>query len=120
MTGFYKEMQGIASDVLRDFNQGVIEYITLSSGNGPIDNPGEPTEIKTTLRGATARTVKSKYVDNTIILGTDIQITFSVQTNVNPEIDDFVKIDGIRYKIIKTMTIPSAGTPVAHMIMVRR
>ena len=120
MSDIYQEMQKVTQDVMSEFNQGVIQYVSLTSGDGPADNPGLPVETVTTLKGATARNVSSKYVDGTIIFMTDVQVNMAVQTDVTPQIDDFVNIDGVRHKIIKPMTVPEAGTPVAHILIVRR
>lgn len=120
MSNIYEDLQNVTKDVMKEFNQGVIEYVGLTPGIGPADNPGEPVKTTITLKGATARNVSSKYVDGTIIFTTDIQVNSAVQDGLNPQIDDFVDIDSIRYKIIKPMTVPAAGTPVAHILIVRR
>lgn len=120
MSDIYQEMQKVTQDVMSEFSQGVVEYVSLTSGDGPVDNPGPPVETVTTLKGATARNVSSKYVDGTIIFTTDIQVNMSVQTGIAPQIDDFINIDGVRHKIIKPMTVPASGTPVAHILIVRR
>jgi len=120
MVGFYDEIKDVVVDVMTEFNQGVIKYVALTAAGGPVDNPGEPTEVETTLVGATARTVSFKYVDGTVIFTTDIQVNHAVQSGVTPAIGDFVLIDGVRYKIIEPMNIPAAGTTVAHILIVRR
>lgn len=118
MTDFYREMQGVASDVLRDFNQGVIQYVALTPGDGPRDNPGEPQETPTTV-DATARGVSFKYVDGTNILSSDLQITMPGD-GIAPEMTGFIRVDGVRYKIVAIHRKPAAGTPVAWVVIFRK
>ena len=75
---FYDDMQNVASDVLKQFQQGVIKYVDITSGTGPADDPGEPTENEFILDGA-ARGVKFKYVQNGFAVASDLQITSSLK-----------------------------------------
>lgn len=124
---FYDDMQNVASDVLKDFKQGTIKYIEVVPGSGDADDPGAATENVFTLDGA-ARGVASKYVDNSLILATDLQVTASVKAvnssnvvvDLTPENNGFIEIDAIRHKIVKIMKKPEAGTTVAIVFVVRK
>jgi hypothetical protein len=116
---FYQEMQNIASGLLGEFKQGVIEYIETVPGDGPADNPGEPTFVATPI-DAVMRGVNIAFVDNTTIKVTDLQTVFSVRSIANPTIDGFIMADGIKYKIIQLQAIPPAGIPVAWRAIVRK
>lgn len=118
MGNFYQEMQGVASDLLREFNQGVIEYVALTPGNGPPDNPGPPTETPTTIN-AVARGVSFKYVDGTNILRSDLQITMPGD-GVVPDPKGFIRVDGKQFKIVEIRRKPAAGTPVAFVVIFRK
>lgn len=116
----YDEMQNVARELLSDpeFRQGVISLIRLTPGNGPVDDPGNPTETAYALDG-TARGVKFKYVSMGLAVASDLQITHSVIA-VEPAMSDFVQVDGVRYKVVQVIRKPSAGTPVAFTLIIRR
>lgn len=124
---FYDDMASVTEDVMKEFKQGVIEYISITPGNGPIDDPGPPTETTLTLDGA-ANGVKFKYVQNGFAVASDLQIVSSTKAvdtsgtsvSFNPDAKGFVRIDGIRYKIVKILPKPAAGTPVAYLMIVRK
>ena len=121
----YDDMQSVASDLFAEFGQGIIQYVRITPGNGPADNPGPSVETPFTL-DATARGVKFKYVQNGLALATDEQITaaahpaliadFAAETVMR----GFVTIDGNRRKIIQSIAKPSAGTPAAFVLIVRK
>jgi hypothetical protein len=141
MDDFYKEMQGIATGLLREFNQGKIEYVAMIPGSGPVDDPGPATPVTFGLQGV-ARGVQQRYVDNTHIVATDMQVTVSTEMQATditfdngalwdnlamwsdpvspPKITGFIRVDGVKHKIIRVVRIPAAGTPVAYVIVFRR
>ena len=116
---FYSEMQDIATDLLTEFDQGTIEYVKMTPGGGPADNPGEPTEVKTGVEGV-VKGVSFKYIDGTNILSTDLQLTFAVKVGLVIDYKDYVDIDGTRLKIIKGFNIPPSGITVAQRLILRR
>jgi len=118
---FYEEMQDIASSLLTEFKQGVIEYAKLTPGTGPADNPGPATETKYELVGAVARGVSFKYVQNGLALAGDSQVTMNVDDRFGkPTMPGFIDKDGIRYTIVQVVAIPDAGTAVAYVVIIRR
>lgn len=119
MSDFYKSMQGLATDLLTEFNQGSIEYVKLTKGDGPPDDPGPPSEKKYPVKGA-VRGVKFKYVDGTHIIASDLQTTIAVDPRFQPDMTGFLMVDGKRFKIVSVQPIPPAGTVVANRIIFRK
>lgn len=116
---FYEDMQKIASDLLTEFKQGVIEYGRITPGAGPADNPGPSTITWQTLKGAVARGVSQKYIASSLAVATDQQITMSADQLV-PNIRDKAKIDGVELKIVHVLPRPAAGTVAAYTLIVRK
>ena len=116
----YDDVQKVVQDVLPQFSQGVIRYGALTSGSGPVDNPGQSSINFTLLNGAVARGVQFRYVQNGLAVASDMQVTMSVQTDVTPKQKDFIEIDGKRYKIEQVIAKPAAGTVVAYTLIIRR
>lgn len=118
MSDFYREMQAVATDLLGEFKQGVIEYVSLTPGNGPADDPG-PSQETVTPVDAVARGVKFKYVDGSNVLATDQQLTMP-GNGVEPQPTGFVRIDGVRHKIVQIVRKPAAGIAVAFTVIFRK
>lgn len=116
---FYDEMQKIASGVISEFGQGVIEFVRATPGSGPAYDPGEPALQTFTVTG-TAKGVSYKYVDNTQILQSDLQVTIPGDVGFVPAMTDQISVDGRRYnEIIAVKKIPAAGTPVVFVVIFR-
>lgn len=121
----YDDMQAVASGLLAEFKQGSIAYIRVTPGNGPADNPGPSVENSFAL-DATARGVKFKYVQSGLALATDEQVTAAVHPALADDfaaetvMRGFVTIDGQRRKIVQAIAKPSAGTPAAFVLIVRK
>lgn len=118
MSEFYLQMQNVAKDILTDFNQGVIQYVIETPGNGPADNPGAPIPSTTPLTSAVARGVQFNFVAGDV-LASDLQITFPGGI-VEPQPEGYFTVDGMRHKIVEIKRIPAAGTPVAYTVIVRK
>lgn len=116
----YDDLQGVVQGVMQEFNQGVIEYGAVTTGAGSVDEPGQSAVTYTTLTGATARGVKTSYVQSGLAVASDLQVTLAVQTGVTPKQKDFVKVDGVKYKVQAVVPKPVAGTPVAYVVIIRR
>ena len=118
MTFDYGRMQSTASKLLTNFNQGDIKLIKVTDGTGPAYDPGDPVETPYDLNG-TVRGVAAKYVDNTLIRATDLQVTAAVHATEVPTLKDKLSIDGTKYDIIKIIKVPAAGTTITNIIFVR-
>lgn len=117
---FYDDMQGIATELLTEFKQGVISYVKVTPGSGPAHNPGPSVPVPTLLQGAVSRGIAWKYVNSGLGVASDLQVTHSVQAGVVPEINGFYDIDGLRYKVVNIVKKPAAGTTVAYVAIVRK
>lgn len=119
MVDFYKDMQSLAASVIGDFKQGTVKYTRLVPGNGTPDNPGEPTEITSTIP-CTVQGVQYRYINGTTIIGSDGQIKMPANLGFVPTIESFVEIDGRRHRIVQVTAIPPAGTPVVYDVIFKR
>jgi len=119
---FYQEMQNLANELLSDpnFKQGVIEYVRIVPGSGPIDNPGPSTIVKTELPGGVVKGVSFKYVKDGLALSTDLTVTVPVHSDITVNMRDFIDIDGTRFKIVQDISSPAAGTRVVWKFIVRK
>lgn len=118
MATFYQDMQAVASDLLRKFDQGDVYYIAAVKGAGPADAPGEP--VETTYKvDAAARGVSFKYIDGSNIVASDLQATMAVHSDFTPAIGGFVIVGARRYKVVRVVAKPAAGTPVAYTVIFR-
>jgi hypothetical protein len=124
---FYLDMQNVASDVLRDFDQSLgsgnpddgLWFIKTIPGNGSADDPGPSTDADPFKLDGAAQGVSFKYVDNALILASDFQATVAVHPELIGDEDDvkgFVRMDGARYKVRRVDNIPPSGVTIAHRI----
>lgn len=106
----YDELQGVANGLLKEFNQGGIKliHLTFPSTSTP-DEPGEPEETVYDLDGV-ATGVEFKYMKDSFTATAEKEVTVAVRDDVVPTENDFIEIDGYRYKIIKDVSVPQAGT----------
>lgn len=116
----YDEMQGIAQEILTEFKQGVISYIKITPGNGPRDNPGASSVTSYVMKGGAAGGVAFKYVQSGLAIASDLQIIAPVDARYTPDKKDMIDVDGTRYKIMELQVKPAAGTPVAHLFIIRK
>ena len=117
MSDFYREMQGVASDLLAEFSQGTVVYTITGAPTGPAWNPTPGAPVSYTL-GATVQGVAKEYVDGTLILATDLQVTCAV-FGAEPSLAGTITIDGKVCQIVRVDKVPGAGTVIAWRIFVR-
>ena len=118
MAEFYQEMQDVATGLLAEFKQGVVELVKVTKGAGPGYNPGTPTEVKHIIN-STASGVDKKYINGTSIIQTDLQVIAPV-SDIIPEMQDKIDLDGKRCEIVAIMPIPPIGVTVVNIIIVRK
>lgn len=119
MADFYKDMQNLASGVIREFQQGTITYTRMIPGDGPPDDPGEPREVTSTIP-ATVKGVQYRYIDGTNIVASDLQLTMPADLGFVPTIESFINVDGRRHRVVQVTAVPPAGTPVAYTVIFKR
>lgn len=117
MTEFYDDLQGVASGILTEFNQGELFYIAPSTSGGDPWNPVLTTGTRTEVKG-TGQGVQQKYVDGTHVVATDQQ--FMIQAGVvTPVAGGKLEVDAAVLQIVKVMKIPAAGTAVVWRVFAR-
>lgn len=115
----YDDLKPVVSEVMGEFEQGVIQLIKITPAGGPIDNPGDPTETTHTL-DATCKGVSYKFVRDGLAVSTDLQIVAAPVENVVITDRDFISVDGVRYKIIHDMSTPAAGDRLVWKLIIRK
>lgn len=124
----YDDLQAVARDVLSDpdLKQGIIFYVDVIPGNGPVDEPGEPTQVPYELTGGTATGVSFKYVQDGLAIATDLQIVAPIDPRYTPNMRGFITTKdkatdpGVKYKIVEILKKPAVGTTVAVLFIIRR
>jgi hypothetical protein len=116
----YDELQSVARDVLGTFAQGTVAYVSLTAGSGPVDDPGAATETEHVLSSAVVRGVSQRYLIGGLAVATDLEVTTAIVPGLTFSLTGFVKIDGVRHKIVQIIGKPAAGTPVVFTLIVRK
>ena len=98
------------------FSQGQVVY-TITPTTGPDWNPTPGTPVSYPL-DATVQGVAKEYVDGTLILATDLQVTCAVFA-VEPTLAGTITIDGKVCQIVRVDKVPGAGVTIAWRIFVR-
>lgn len=135
----YGRMQMTATRLLDRFKQGRVTVIRTTQEPKPDDWPTwEPWEGETTTSvyelDAVVKGVSEKLVDGEVVKATDLELTCSHKMTL-VEVDnapvasvahpfdagllDTLNIDGKHVTIVRDLTVPAAGTPVAHRYVVR-
>lgn len=117
---FYGDMQTLATGLLTDFKQGVIQHVALTPGAGPAHRPGTSGSTTTTLPGGVASGVQKKYIDQGLAITGDLQVTAPVVAGLTVKQADKLLLDGVAWRVVSIIQIPAAGTPVAFVYVVRR
>lgn len=115
---FYTDMQAVAADVLAEFAQGVVKYVKITPGSGPVDNPGSPTRTEYTINSA-VNGVSASYVAKGLAVASDRQIIAPVDNRYVPDMTGSIDVDGTMNKIVHIQPKPGAGTPVVYIIIIR-
>jgi hypothetical protein len=117
MSDFYGRLQGTASRLMAKFSQGQVVYTITGAPTGPAWNPTPGAPVSYTL-DATVQGVDADYVDGSLILATDKQVTCAVFA-VEPLLAGTITIDGKVCQIVRVDKVPGAGTVIAWRIFVR-
>lgn len=115
----YDDLKPVAAGVIKEFKQGFVQYVKITPGNGPVDEPGPNSEAKTTLN-ATVGGVSFRYTVNGFATAADLMVTTAPVAGITPDMKDFVEIDGARYKIIQVIKLPAAGTTLVWKFIVSK
>ncbi|WP_246689047.1 hypothetical protein [Mesorhizobium sp. WSM4310] len=109
----------MAVALLGEFKQGAVTLKRETPGVADPAQPWVPVEptVETWPLDAVVRRVSQKYIDGTLIVATDNQITFAVPATV-PAMTDTLVIDCAEHAMKDLRPIPAAGTPVAYIAFV--
>lgn len=114
---FYRRLQGTASKLLNQFQQGTIIYRQPGTTSGPAFDPVITDPVDHEL-DATANGVSQEYVDGTQVLATDKEITAAVFA-VTPDSSGELVVDGQVLQIVRLWQVPAAGVVVAWKFIAR-
>jgi len=111
---FYDDMAGVATELLTEFNQGVVQLKRETPGAVDPDQPWVPVEptVQTWPLDAVVKRVDQRYENGVLIVQTGDMVTFAVP-EFEPELTDLLVIDGADRSITNLTPIPAAGTTVA-------
>lgn len=133
-SSLYAELREVADEVLAEFSQGEVLLERHTPGTSDPDRPwlpGLPTTMTYRL-SATVSVVSRKFVDGTLVIGTEEQAVVAVtathvetggtpvppvSVSISPNMDDSLIVDGRPRKIKKVVPLPGAGDPVAFAIV---
>jgi hypothetical protein len=115
---FYLDMQGVARDLLREFDQGGIVLAVATPGSGPAHNPGPTTFVDVPFTGA-VRGVSAEYVDGSNVIATDLQLTIPGGVAA-PKMQDRVKLADVPHQIVRIIPKPATGTVAAYLLIIRK
>lgn len=112
---FYDEMRGVATELLGEFKQGVVELKrTVSTpGQNPWDPPTETPQ--TWPLAATVKRLHQRYENGVLIVETGDMVTFVVH-EVEPVLTDRIVIDGVERVITNLTPVPGSGRAVMWKI----
>ena len=114
---FYGDMQGIASSLLKEFDQGGLKLAVFTPGSGPAHNPGQPTYPETPFAG-TARGVNAQHLADTLGQSSDLAVT--MPGTLSPKMADRIVIGGAAHTIVKISAKPATGIVAAYEVRVRK
>lgn len=115
----YDDLQDVTTEVLSEFKQETVQLVKITPGTGPADNPGTPSEVVTDLQ-AVVRGASYKYQKEGFCVAGDLEMTCAVVPGVTVTINDFIIVDGKRFKILSDISVPASGTRVAWKFLLRR
>lgn len=116
---FYTDMQGVASTLLTQFDQGGIVISVATPGGGPVYNPGATTYADTAVVGVVAGISADYLLKDSLVQNSDLQVTFPGGILV-PKLSDIVKINGVAYTTIRVISKPADGVVAAFTMIVRK
>lgn len=116
----YDEIAPAVAEAFKIAKQGQVFLITVTPGEGPIDEPDKPTEQQYELDAA-ARGAQYRYVQAGLADASDKQVTFYANPAIpNPTDKHWLLVDGVRYKVQRVIPKPAAGNPLAFTVFARR
>lgn len=118
MSDFYKEMQGVAAELLSEFKQGTIFYRAPGTPSGDDWNPIPAVPVDYPL-DATANGVGAQLAPNSLVREGDTLIT-TPPFGVTPDLTGIIIKDGEHYQVVKVQSVPDAGEVIVWRIWARK
>ena len=143
MADRYAKFQKTATRLIGKWKQGRVTVVRTTQAEKPDDWPTwEPWTGETTTKvyelDAVVKGVSQRLIDGDVVKATDLELTCShkmtlVETKVgegapvasstpvpfDAGLLDTLNIDGKPVTIVRDLTVPAAGTPVAHRYVIR-
>ena len=113
---FYLDMSNIATQLLKQFDQGGLSLDVYSNIGGTAWEPGAVAYTPQAFTG-TVQGVKAQELIDGLIVSTDLAVT--MPGTLAPKMDDRITINGKAYSILKIDAKPSAGIVAAYKVYVR-
>lgn len=115
---FYGDMQAIANDLLREFDQGGLAIGVYTPGSGPAHAPGTPSYPESPLDG-TVRGVTAQNLTDTLVQASDLVVTIP-GGGVVPKLLDRIRIGSKHHTIVKIEAKPATGIVSAYLVFVNK
>lgn len=119
---FYLEMAEVSSELLEEFDQGVLRLARYTRSAADSSRPWDFTiagPFYTDLNGVVKR-VSQRFVDGTSVVNTDVECTFAPITGDEPSMTDKIEVRGVLHNPVRVIRIPESGPVVAWKIIARR
>jgi hypothetical protein len=117
---FYKDMAGIALDIIDEFQQGTLALERRTPVAGAPEWEPQPPQIDTYPVVGVVRSVDRRYVDGTLVMATDRMATvpaYSLPVGVVPNMADGLIVDGQPCTIKKMLKVPEAGVTIVYKMI---
>jgi len=123
----YDDLRDAAVEALGELAQGTVTLTRTTRAATTSYDPGAVTGVAVYTLDAVVSGVSRKYVDGTLILASDLQLTVSPQAtlsdgttvaDVAPLMTDGISVDGKDRKVKKILATPAAGTAAVYLIFI--
>ena len=123
--GFASDMQGVASELLGEFDESNGRIVLVKVGGEPVwsESLGEmviPASLDITLRGVTVAFSAAQINGTTIQQGDVMCIVQALNPSVGISLQDKVKIGGVQWSIVDTPLVDYTGLTICHKIHCRK
>ena len=125
---FYLEMQQVSNELHTEYAQGTVTLTRIARGSADPNSPwlpGLPTETVYRLESV-VEGVNKNHINGTTILAGDLKVQCAVlatdeagaKVNIEPRMDDVLRIGDRPHQIKQIEIGPSSGIPVYFLIFV--
>lgn len=122
---FYRQMKGVASDLLSRFKQGDVRLLRDTRAAVDPTKPHLPGAVSSTAEhvlDATVRVVSEEHLLNTSVVASDLSVIFAARSSLTESLEvqmtDRIKFDGKERVIKNIIRKPGTGIAVAFDVAV--